>query len=177
MDYTADDYWNVFARDFFFMEENWHCLAARASLGHHRHDRYERFCLDYVRYKTRLILEETDGVDPDLVGGYGVGNVLLPHNTGSSGFGEAMAAAMAIMQARGDDPGHAAEKMRLVLGFLLHHQWDDLSCFACNGPHPIAGGFSEHMGSPHIRIDYVQHAMAAMGHGGRMLGLLDATRD
>jgi hypothetical protein len=28
------------------------------------------------------------------------------------------------------------------------------------------------MGSPHIRIDYVQHAMAALGHGGRVLGVL-----
>jgi hypothetical protein len=37
----------------------------------------------------------------------------------------------------------------------------------------VAGGFSENMGSPHIRIDYVQHAMAAMGHGGRVLGLLE----
>jgi hypothetical protein len=37
----------------------------------------------------------------------------------------------------------------------------------------IVGAFSEHVGSPSIRIDFVQHAMAALGHGGRALGLLD----
>ena len=35
----------------------------------------------------------------------------------------------------------------------------------------IAGGFSESLASPEIRIDYVQHCMAALGHGGRLLGL------
>lgn len=177
MEYVARDYWNVFVSDFFFMEENWHCLAARAALGHHRHDGYERFCLDYVRYKTRLILDETSEVDPDLVGGYGFGNVLLPHNTGSSGFGEAMAAAMAIQRARDESTAEGEAAMRRVLAFLLHHQWNDVACFACTQSLEIPGAFSEHMASPSIRIDYVQHAMAALGHGGRMLGLVEHPRD
>lgn len=172
MDYIAQDYWSGFVRDFFFMEENWNCLAARAALGHHRHDGYEKFCLDYVRYKTRLILSEHDAVDPDLVGGYGFGNVLLPHNTGSAGFGEAGSAALAIAKARGEDASDIEAALRRALAFLLHHQWDEVSCFACEGPHPVVGGFSEHMGSPTIRIDYVQHAWAGLGHSGRALGML-----
>jgi hypothetical protein len=173
MNYIARDYWNHFASDFFFMEENWHCLAARASLGHHRNEAYEQFCLDYVEYKKRLILDETSGVSEDLVGGYGFGNVLLPHNTGSSGFGEALAAAMAIRRAREAPLDEDALFMRRALGFLLRHQWDDVSCFACSAQRPVQGAFGEHMASPIIRIDYVQHAMAAMGHGGRMLDLVD----
>lgn len=173
MDYVARDYWNTFAADFFFFEENWHCLAARASLGHHRHAGYERFCLDYVRYKTRLILDETSGVDVDLVGGYGFGNVLIPHTTGSSGFGEASAAALAILAADGQDDPYVRSRLELVLAFLLHQQWSTRSCFACGGERPVPGGFSEHMGSMEIRIDYVQHAMAAMGHGGRVLGWIE----
>lgn len=173
MSYTAHDYWDLFAADFFFMEENWHCLAARAALGHHRHEAYEQFCLDYVQYKRRLILDEHSDVVSDLVGGYGFGNVILPHTTGSSGFGEAMAAAMAIKRARGLPLEQDQAAMTLALRFLLHHQWDEVNDFAVDAPHPVVGGFSEHMGSPHIRIDYVQHAMAAMGHGGRQLGLLE----
>ena len=172
MDYIAQDYWSGFVRDFFFMEENWNCLAARAALGHHRHEGYEKFCLDYVRYKTRLILSEEEEVHPDLVGGYGYGNVLLPHNTGSAGFGEAGSAALAIAKARGEDASDIEAALRRALTFLLHHQWDEVACFACEGPHPVVGGFSEHMGSPTIRIDYVQHAWAGLGHSGRVLGLL-----
>lgn len=172
MTYTARDYWSGFAEPFFYMEENWHCLAARASLRHHRHDAYEQFCLDYVQYKARLIFDEDDGVAPDMVGGYGFSNVVVPHNTGSAGFGEAMSAALAVAKARGLAWPHHEAALRRALTFLLHHQWNERNSFATSGPHPVAGGFSENMGSPHIRIDYVQHAMAALGHGGRVLGLL-----
>ncbi|MCA9706836.1 MAG: hypothetical protein KDK70_13370 [Myxococcales bacterium] len=176
MTYTARDYWDNFAADFFWMEENWHCLAARASLGHHRNDAYERFCIDYTQYKTRLILSEDDEVSDDLVGGYGFGNVLIPHNTGSSGFGEAMSAALALKRARGEDTAADEAVLRRALQFLVTQQWDEVSCFACaTRPHPMIGAFSEHMGSPEIRIDFVQHAMAGMGHGGRMLGLLEGS--
>ncbi len=174
MDYVAHDYWPGFGSDFFYMEENWHCLAARAALDHHRHDGYERFCVDYVRWKSRLVLDEHDGVDPDLVGGYGFGNVVLPWSAGSATFGEAAAAGLAIMDARGDAREPVASRLRLALQFLLHHQWKDAECFACAGPHPIAGAWSEHPGSPAIRIDFVQHAMGALGHGARVLGYTPA---
>jgi hypothetical protein len=74
---------------------------------------------------------------------------------------------------RGEDSTALERSLELVLRFLLHHQWNDVSCFACSAAHPVAGGFSEHMASPVIRIDYVQHAMAGMGHTGRMLGWID----
>lgn len=141
MNYTAGGYWDNFAANFFWMEENWHCLAARASLGHHRNDAYERFCIDYSQYKTRLILSEEDEVEPDLVGGYGFGNVLLPHNTGSSGFGEAMGAALALKKARGEDTTADEEVLRRALQFLVLHQWDETGCFACaTEPHSMLGG-------------------------------------
>lgn len=171
MDYFSGPYWDHFTAQFFFLEENWHCLAARAALEHHRHDGYERLCLDYVTFKRRLILDGHSRVRDDLLGGYGFGNVLVPHNTATAGFGEALAAAMAVKRARGLDLTDDREAMGLVLGFLLHHQWDDVSCFACTPEHRVVGAFSEHMASPVIRIDYVQHAWAALGHGGAMLGV------
>jgi hypothetical protein len=172
MDYYSGPYWSYFAGSFFFLEENWHCLAARAALSHHRHDAYERFCLDYVAFKRRLILDGDSRVTDDFLGGYGFGNVIPPHNTSTAGFGEALAAAIAVKQARGQDVEPDRATMHLVLGFLLHHQWDAASCFACSREHRVVGALSEHMASPQIRIDYVQHAWAAMGHGGRALGLI-----
>jgi hypothetical protein len=57
-----------------------------------------------------------------------------------------------------------------VLAFLLRNQWRSERCFACAPAARVEGGFSEHMASPRIRIDYVQHAWAALGHGARALG-------
>jgi hypothetical protein len=172
MRYTAGAYWDNFLTDFFYMEENWHCLAARASLGHHRNDAYERFCIDYVRYKVRMQFDDDSGVADDLLGGWGFSNVLPTHNTGTAGLGEALAAAMTLREARGEvDPAND-EHMRGVIRFLMHQQLDETNCFACTTERNMVGGMTEHYGSPTIRIDFVQHAWAAMGHGGRALGLV-----
>ena len=175
MDYTAYEFWDFFGADFFWVEENWHCLAARASLEHHRHEGYERFCVDYATFKARLVLDEDSGVDPDYVGGVNVGNLNPPQTTGTSGLSEALAAAAAIARFRGEDSAVFERALSLSLPFVMHNQWRKTSCFACTPEHTVVGGFSEHMGSPVIRIDYVQHALASMGHGGRILGLVEGS--
>lgn len=172
MTYFADDYWSHPLYGFFFLEENWHCLAARAALPVHRHAGYERFCLDYVEFKRRLILGEHSGVSPELVGAYGFGNVLVPHNTPSAGFGEALAAAMAIRAADGERRPEDTSLMEHVLTFLIEQQWSAANCFACAPDQKVVGGWSESVGSLDVRIDYTQHAWAALGHGGHQLGLL-----
>ncbi len=169
MAYFAEAYWPPFLRTFFFLEENWHCLAARAALSSHRNDAYERFCLDYVTFKRRLVLGPSDAVDPTLWGGYGFGNVVVPHNTGAAGFGEAVSAALAVARARGETRPDLEDGLRRVLSFLVARQWDAAACTICTRSVPVVGAFSEHLASPHVRIDYVQHAMAALGHGGAML--------
>ena len=170
MTYFADDYWDHAYYGFFFLEENWHCLAARAALPVHRHAGYERFCLDYVEFKRRLILD-AGAVRSDLVGAYGFGNVLPPHNTPTGGFGETLAAAMAIRAADGETRPEDQQLMREVLAFLVEQQWTDANCFACTPDQVVPGGYSESVGSPDMRIDYTQHVWSALGHGGRTLGL------
>ncbi|MBK9753488.1 MAG: hypothetical protein IPO88_08280 [Nannocystis sp.] len=174
MSYFADHYWDHAYYSFFFLEENWHCLAARAALPIHRHPGYERFCLDYVEFKRRLILD-AGAVRSDLVGAYGFGNVLPPHNTPTGGFGETLAAAMAIRAADGEARPEDAALMREVLAFLVEQQWTEANCFACTPDEVVPGGYSESIGSPDMRIDYTQHVWSAIGHGGRAIGLLRAT--
>lgn len=168
MSYVANDYWAHPLRDFFYLEENWHCLAARAALVVHRNAGYEEFCQRYVRFKARLILEREQGADPDFDGGFGFGNLVPPHNTGAAGFGEALAAALALGR---PGAGSAADERLLlkVLGFLLRQQWSDENCGACATP-AVLGGMSEHTHSLLTRIDFAQHAWAALGHGAAALG-------
>ena len=57
-------------------------------------------------------------------------------------------------------------KMREVIGFLLRQQWTEANCFACAPHRTVLGGYSESMSAAEIRIDFTQHAWAALGHGG-----------
>lgn len=82
---------------------------------------------------------------------------------------------MAIKEVRGESDPADEHRMRLAIRFLLHQQHDPVNCFACTKERSMVGGMGEHSGSPFIRIDYVQHAWAAMGHGGRMLGLAEGS--
>ncbi len=171
MNYFATDYWDHPLRAFFFIEENWHCLAARASLDHHRNDGYERFCLDYAAFRSRFSLDERSGVSDDFIGGFGFGNLFPPQNVPTAGFGETLAAAMAIKAARGADLTADRRVLERTLRFLVRQQWNEPACFACTRPRRIVGGFSESMSSPSLRIDYAQHAWAAIGHGAPLLHL------
>jgi hypothetical protein len=167
MTHYAGPYWGIALREFFFLEENWHCIAAREALASHRRDDYEQFCLDYVSFKARLVQDQSAG---ELAGGYGPGEPFPPHNTATAGFAEALAAAIAVAKARKLDTSSQEALLRRVLAYLVRAQWTEDGCFACSREHRVAGGFSEHFASPVIRIDYVQHAMAALGHGRRSLG-------
>jgi len=172
MRYYAGPYWDIPLRDFFYLEENWHCLAARAALGTHRNDAYERFCIDYMTMKTRFIQRPESGIDDDLVGAYAFGHVFPPHHTATAGYGEALAAVIDIKRARGLDTTRDEETMRLVVEYLLRHQWRQDNCSMCTQKVRVVGAFSENFASPAVRIDFVQHAMAAMHHGGTVLGVL-----
>jgi hypothetical protein len=59
--------------------------------------------------------------------------------------------------------------LQKVLGFLLRQQWSPENCFVCASP-DVVGGMSEHTHSLLTRIDFAQHAWAALGHGGAALG-------
>ncbi len=115
MDYYANRYWPAALRSLFYLEENWHCIAAEAALASHRNDAYERFCIDYTTFKSRLILTEADGADPEHVGGYSVTSMLPPHNATTAGFGEALAATLGVMKARGRPHARASVDARGAL--------------------------------------------------------------
>jgi hypothetical protein len=167
MRFVALRYWNHAMYPFFFIEENWHCIAAREALTHRRVPEYEQFCLDYATFKSRLILDETSRVDPELWGAFGLGNVIPPHTAGAAGFGEALAAALAVERARDEHALRDTAPLREIVGLLARQQWNDENAFACV-PEAI-GALSEQVHSPMTRIDFSQHAWAALVHAEREL--------
>jgi hypothetical protein len=169
MRYYGGPYWPRPLRDFFFFEEGWQCLAARHALESHRNDSYEQLCIDYVASRVRFVARADDTSEPNFVGGYGLGDMFPPRNTATAGLGEALDAAIAIKRKRGLSIDADKAILRDLVTFLLRAQWSESGCYACLKPSQVVGGFSQQLASPGIRIDYVQHAMSAIGHGGELL--------
>ncbi len=163
MDYFATGYWSHPIADILYLEENWHCTAARAALGHHRHDGYEQFCLDYATFRDRLLLDEDAGVGPSAVGAFGVSNLMPASTAAGAGYAEGLAAAMAVRQARGEPLDADRERLRLVMALLVRRQWRTADCVTCVAE--ADGGFSESPAAPALRIDFAQHSWAALGGG------------
>jgi len=170
MHYYGTSYWDFPLSKLFYLEENWHCLAARAALSYHRVDAYERFCIEHAEFKGRFIVGD-ESPTTDMRGAFALAALIPPPNTATAGVGEALAAAVALKEARNEDASWARQTLTRVLEFLLRQQWDQSSCFACVDPEVVEGGFSDSMLSPTLRIDFTQHAWAALGHGARVLGL------
>ncbi len=163
MDYFAAGYWSHPLSDFLYLEENWHCTAARAALEFHRHDGYERFCLDYASFRNRLLLDAEAGVDRSAQGAFGVSNLMPASTAAGAGYAEGLAAAMAVRQARGESLDADRERMRLVMSLLVRRQWRTADCVTCVAE--ADGGFSESPAAPALRIDFAQHSWAALGGG------------
>lgn len=169
MAFYGGPYWPRPLRDFFFFEEGWHCLAARHALTSHRNDGYEQLCIDYVASRLRYVARAGDSSEPHFVGGYGISDLFPPRNTATAGLGEALNASIAIKQKRGLPVSEDKAILADLVSFLLRAQWTQAGCYACKEPRLVVGGFSQQLAGPDIRIDYVQHAMSAIGHGGRLL--------
>jgi hypothetical protein len=170
MRYYGEQYWDFSLGRLFYVEENWHCLAARAALGHHRVDSYERFCIDHAQFKANFTITE-DSPTRDMVGAFALAPLIPPPNTATAGVGEALAAAIALQQARGESSERGKAQLRRILRFLLRQQWTEVTCFACQNSDLVVGGFSDSMLTPTLRIDFTQHAWAAIAHGSKLLAL------
>ena len=89
----------------------------------------------------------------------------------TAGFAETLAASIEVKRRRGGDVADDLRRLEQMLAFLLRQQWSGDTCFACQPEPSAVGAFSQSMVSPRVRVDYVQHAWAALGHGGRQVSL------
>jgi hypothetical protein len=162
MAYTAGPYWPWPLRSFFFLEENWHCLAAKAATrvadGRLRNDGYEQLCLDLVRWRARLVQTGPAGDR----GAYHFAHVSAPYTTPTAGFLEAGSAALELAKLRREPAPEIEAGLERAMDFMVRAQWDEAACFACTTRLPMVGAYSESLASTVVRVDFVQHAMAGL---------------
>jgi hypothetical protein len=162
----------TFATQFFFVEDHWTCIAADAAwplVAPATRERAARYCEAFAAFIARSQHRATDALgrgDPDLVGAYGFTPLLAPHPTPVGSRTEALLATRAMARRLGHDTRLVDASIADGLAFLLRHQLTDDSLYWAPSPEAARGGVLLSDIGRRVRIDFVQHAGAALLRAG-----------
>ena len=148
---------------YFWTAEHWTCQAM-ADLWDRAPDRRAlEFCLQWQE-STRSGLSD-GAVAPEYDGAYSPGLIVAPRFTGSASRMEAGVATLAVARRAGlpaDEVKTLETGVRRTLSFLLRHQYLPGPSHLMVDPVLMYGGFSGGVTDFTVRIDYPQHAGAAL---------------
>lgn len=161
LDYlTGASYWPLSLK-FLFGEEHWTCIAAEEAWPHVNKASYARFCYEFARFQRRHQFAQDEGF-ADYEGGYGITPFFPPHLTPAGSRTEAMVSAYDLGRHRGEpQPAIGAQIVR-AFKYILRHQVRPENAYMYARPRETLGGINKSPIKYEIRIDYVQHTVAAM---------------
>jgi hypothetical protein len=158
--------WSFPLSAYYQNEEHWTCQAMAQLWRHAPNPEALSFCLRWNEFQ-RAVQYVGGAPDPSWLGGYGVGTVMLPRLTPAASRSEATAATLAILLS---DKGHVnaeqAQALRaqldLAVSFLLRQQITAEGAASYRDALAVQGAFPGSAADLDLRIDYAQHAGAAL---------------
>lgn len=167
LDFLTDDKYDFFMGKFFISEDHWTCIAAEAAgrinvEGFVARDSYARFCYEFAALNRRAQVEPGEGLLEDLYGSFVITPFFLPHNTPVGSRTEANVATYLLSQRRGEPQPEILQTIHRSIRYLVDQQIRPESAYLYLSPQAATGGMMQTPGRASIRIDYVQHAAAAM---------------
>ncbi len=159
-----------FPSQFFYGEDHWTCIAADEAVGFldgPARDAVTDFCEGYAAFNGRSQFRDGDpevAAQPDLAGSYGFTPLMPPHPTPVGSRAESITAAFRLAERRGDRAAAARIRAQLIAAyrFLLAHQLRDDGAWLVRAPAAARGAWLMSDVKRSIRIDFVQHAGAAL---------------
>jgi hypothetical protein len=161
LDYlTGENYWPL-PMKFLFGEDHWTCIAAEEAWPHVKKAAYAQFCYEFARFQRRHQFASDDGF-ADYEGGYGITPFFPPHLTPAGSRTEAMVSAYDLSRHRGEPKGVIAAQIVRAFKYILRHQVRLENSYLYARPEETIGAIIKSPIKHEIRIDYVQHTVAAM---------------
>ncbi len=165
MDYQTGPYLAPFTMKFLYGEDHWTAMAAEEIWPHGKKDAYADFAYGYSKFQQRH--QFTPGETPfdDYVGGYGITPFFPPHLTPAGSRTEAAVSAYRLSQKRGE-PNQAIKNQCIRAFKYIHmHQVRADNSYMFVDPEMSHGAIRKSPVKFDVRIDYVQHTMAAIVRG------------
>ncbi len=147
---------------FIYGADHWTCIAAEEAWPALRHRHYLDFCRGYAGFMRRLQYAGGPAEVRDFGGHYGFGYQLLPQAPATAGFAEALLSTLALARHHGVDDEALRDDTRRALGAIAREQLHAGNDYLVRRRDHARGGIRRSLVEPEIRIDFVQHAAAAL---------------
>ncbi|MBW2733823.1 MAG: hypothetical protein JRH20_15655 [Deltaproteobacteria bacterium] len=161
LDFLTDSKYDFFMGQFFISEDHWTCIAAEAAYDAVHKESYLEFCQEFARLNRRAQLEEGHPLH-DLRGSFGITPFFMPHNTPVGSRSEANVATYLLSQRWGRPDAEVRDTILRAVRFLVDQQYTEDRYYLLRAPQKASGGMGQTPIRGSVRIDYVQHAAAAM---------------
>ena len=165
MDFLTGEKYEFFLGKFFISEDHWTCIAAEAAFEAVNKEQYANFCYEFAALNRRSQVQEDDGLNGDLAGAFNITPFFIPHNTPAGSRTEANVATYRLSVLRGEPQPQVLDTVRQSIRYLVDQQISLQSAYLYPRPKAALGGMIKTPMRASIRIDYVQHAAAAMARG------------
>ena len=170
MDFLVGGKYDFFLGQFFISEDHWTCIAADVMPETLNKESYARFCYAFSALNRRAQVLPGEGIMGDLSGAFSITPFFMPHNTPVGSRTEANVGTLLLARRRGEETPELRAVVMDALRFLVDHMIKPDSAWHYRNPAAAEGGILQTPVRASIRIDYVQHAAAALA---RALPLFD----
>lgn len=162
LDYLmGENYWPLTMK-FLFGEDHWTCIAAEAAWPHIKSKHYAQFCYEFASYQRRQQFFAREKGVFDYEGGYGITPFFPPHLTPAGSRTEAMVSAFDLSRHRKETQHVIGAQIVRAFKYIVRHQVRLDNSYLFVRPHYAVGAIRKSPIKYDVRIDYVQHTIAAM---------------
>lgn len=161
LDFLTVGKYEFFMGRFFISEDHWTCIAAEAAYGAIHKPQYLRFCRQFAALNRRTQIRKNDALG-DLQGAFAITPFFMPHNTPVGSRSESNVATYLLSVRHGKPDPQVLDTVRNAVRYLVNQQLGPESGYWLPNPARASGGLTQTPSRTQVRIDYVQHAAAAM---------------
>ena len=162
MDFLVGEKYDFFLGQFFISEDHWTCIAADVLPESLNKASYANFCYAFAALNRRAQVRRGEGLMDDLGGAFSITPFFMPHNTPVGSRTEANVGTLLLARRRGEETPELRAVVMDALRYLVDHQIKPDSAWHYKNPAAASGGILQTPVRASIRIDYVQHAAAAL---------------
>jgi hypothetical protein len=161
LDFLTKTKYDHLVGQFFISEDHWTCIAAEAAIPAVSKLQYAKFCGEFVRFGLRAQIEDDD-VQSDLAGTFNVAPFIAPNNAPPGSRTEANVATYHVQKHHGLPTTETEESILAAVRYLVDQMIRPVNTYLFAKPKVSVGAMMETPVRPVVRVDYVQHAAAAL---------------